>query len=105
MNENNFKLEKGKQIGIRKRILKENKYYWYSYAVQKIGDMYIAYEHEIAEDNIYMEIDEYENVYRYYNLKELKEYTIKYNINFSDLNTLKGNRIFNPDLYNSEYKN
>lgn len=30
MNANYLKLEKGKQIGIRKRILKGNKYYWYS---------------------------------------------------------------------------
>lgn len=63
---------KGKQIGIRKRILKGNKYYWYSYAIQKVNDIYIVYEHEIAEDNICMEIDEYENIYQYYNLKDLK---------------------------------
>lgn len=36
MNANYLKLEKGKQIGIRKRILKGNKYYWYSYAVKKL---------------------------------------------------------------------
>jgi len=41
MNANYLKLEKGKQIGIRKRILKGNKYYWYSYAVQKVNDIYI----------------------------------------------------------------
>ena len=52
MNANYLKLEKGKQIGIRKRILKGNKYYWYSYAIQKVNDIYIVYEHEIAEDNI-----------------------------------------------------
>ena len=61
MNANYLKLEKGKQIGIRKRILKGNKYYWYSYAIQKVNDIYIVYEHEIAEDNICMEINEYEN--------------------------------------------
>lgn len=42
MNANYLKLEKGKQIGIRKRILKGNKYYWYSYAIQKINDIYIS---------------------------------------------------------------
>lgn len=42
MNANYLKLEKGKQIGIRKRILKGNKYYWYSYAVQKVNDIYIS---------------------------------------------------------------
>lgn len=26
--------------------------------------IYIVYEHEIAEDNICMEIDEYENIYQ-----------------------------------------
>ena len=49
---------------MRKRILKGNKYYWYSYAVQKVNDIYIVYEHEIAEDNICMEIDQYENIYQ-----------------------------------------
>ena len=85
MNANYLKLEKGKQIGIRKRILKGNKYYWYSYAVQKV--------------NICMEIDEYENIYQYYNLKDLKKHAIKYDIDFNDLSTLKGNRIFNPNIY------
>lgn len=42
MNANYLKLEKGKQIGIRKRILKGNKYYWYSYAIQKVNDIYIS---------------------------------------------------------------
>mgnify|MGYP000874551701 CR=1 FL=1 len=42
MNANYLKLEKGKQIGIRKRILKGNKYYWYSYDVQKVNDIYIS---------------------------------------------------------------
>lgn len=42
MNANYLKLEKGKQIEIRKRILKGNKYYWYSYAVQKVNDIYIS---------------------------------------------------------------
>lgn len=60
MNANYLKLEKGKQIG----ILKGNKYYWYSYTVQKVNDIYTVYEHEIAEDNICMEIDEYENIYQ-----------------------------------------
>ena len=99
MNANYLKLEKGKQIRIRKRILKGNKYYWYSYAIQKVNDIYIVYEHEIAEDNICMEIDEYENIYRYYNLKDLKKHAIKYDIDFNDLSTLKGNRIFNPNIY------
>ena len=27
-------------------------------------NIYIVYEHEIAEDNICMEIDEYENIYQ-----------------------------------------
>jgi hypothetical protein len=102
MNKNYLQLEKGKQIGIRKRILKEDKYYWYSYAVQKINDMYVVYEHEIAEENIYMEIDEYENIYLFRNFMDLIKYTIKYNINFNDLGTLKGSRIFNPNLYNNE---
>ena len=64
MNANYLKLEKGKQIGIRKRILKGNKYYWYSCVVRDVIDISIVYEHEIAEDNICMEIDEYENIYQ-----------------------------------------
>lgn len=31
---------------------------------KKVNDIYIVYEHEIAEDNICMEIDEYENIYQ-----------------------------------------
>lgn len=46
-----------------------------------------------------MEIDEYENIYQYYNLKDLKKHAIKYDIDFNDLSTLKGNRIFNPNIY------
>jgi hypothetical protein len=64
--------------------------------------IYIVYEHEIAEENIYMEIDEYENIYRFRNLMDLIKYAIKYNINFNNLSTLKGSRIFNPNLYNNE---
>ena len=36
-----------------------------------------------AEDNICMEIDEYENIYQYYNLKDLKKHAIKYDIDFN----------------------
>ena len=41
----------------------------------------------------------YENIYQYYNLKDLKKHAIKYDIDFNDLSTLKGNRIFNPNIY------
>lgn len=40
-----------------------------------------------------------ENIYQYYNLKDLKKHAIKYDIDFNDLSTLKGNRIFNPNIY------
>ena len=63
MDENYIKIEKGKQIGIRKKILKENKYYWYSFAIQKANNKHIVYEHEIGEENIFREIDEFENIY------------------------------------------
>ena len=99
MDENYIKIEKGKQIGIRKKILKENKYYWYSFAIQKVNNKYLVCEHEIAEENIFMEIDEFENIYLFLKFEDLKKLKIKYDIDFNDLSTLKGSKIFNPNLY------
>lgn len=59
------KIEKGMQLGIEKRIQKEQKYFWYSYAVQKKGNVYYVYE--------------YENIYKYLSFDEVK--------NFFHLNT------------------
>ncbi|MCM1222934.1 MAG: hypothetical protein NC548_51630 [Lachnospiraceae bacterium] len=66
------KLELGKQLGIDRRIEKEDGFYWYSYAVQKIEDTYIVYECEIAEDNMAMEEYEYENINRYLSIAEVR---------------------------------
>lgn len=94
------KIESGKQLGIDKRIEKNDGFYWYSYAVQKIDDTYIVYECEIAEDNMAMEEYEYENVNKYISIQEVeRNFNGKYDIRFSDIHPLKGQRIFNPFIY------
>lgn len=97
------KLECGKQLGIEKRIKKDLKYYWYSYAIQKKEHIYYVYECEIAEDNMASEIYEYENVYKYTSLEDvIKNFPHKYEICFEDIHTLKGQKIFNVDFYVNE---
>lgn len=98
----NYKVEKGKQIGIEKRILKNDKYYWYLYAIQKVNNIYISYELEIAEDTMFADIDDYdlEIIKKYNSLEDLeKDFVSKYDITLDDLNTLKGQRIFNASSY------
>ncbi len=93
-------MESGKQLGIEKRIQKNNRFYWYSYAVQKVDDVYVVYECEIAEDNMAMEKYEYEKINRYLSVEEIeKNFIEKYDIKFSDISPLKGQRIFNPYFY------
>ena len=94
------KIESGKQLGIDKRIEKNDGFNWYSYAVQKVDDTYIVYECEIAEDNMAMEEYEYENVNKYISIEEVeRNFMGKYDIRFSDIHSLKGQRIFNPYFY------
>ncbi len=94
------KLEKGMQLGVEKRIQKKEKYFWYSYAVQKKNDIYYVYECEIAEENLAQEVYEYENISRYLSLEEvIKNFPLKYEISFSDIHTLKGEKIFNINFY------
>jgi len=50
------KIELGKQLGLEIRIQKEQKNYWYSYAIQKKEDIYFVYESEITEENMAKEV-------------------------------------------------
>lgn len=94
------KIEQGMQLGIEKRIQKEQKYFWYSYAVQKKGNIYYVYEYEIAEENMAGEICEYENIYKYLSFEEVKKFfPSKYGIHFEDIHVLKGQKIFNVNFY------
>ena len=99
------KIELGKQLGIKKRIKKNDDFYWYSYAVQKIENTYIVYECEITEKNITKAMDEegyyeYENINKYQSIEEVERNFIeKYDIRFSDIGPLKGQHIFNPLFY------
>ena len=94
------KIEAGKQLGISIKIKKNDVFYWYSYAVQKIDNNYIVYECEIAEDNMAMEEYEYENINKYLSIEEVERNFIeKYDIRFSDIKPLKGQHIFNPFFY------
>lgn len=94
------KIELGKQLGLRLRIQKEQKWYWYSYAIQKKGNIYYVYEDEIAEENMAREVWEYENVYKYSSLEDAKkQYPHKYGTCFDDIHVLKGITIFNVDPY------
>jgi len=82
------------------RIQKEQKWYWYSYAIQKKGNIYYVYESEIAEENMAREVWDYENVYRYSSLENAKkQFPHKYGTCFDDIHTLKGTTIFNVDFY------
>lgn len=67
------KIELGKQLGIELRIQKGQKWYWYSYAIQKKENIYYVYEAEIAEENMAREVWDYENVYRYLFLEYVKK--------------------------------
>ena len=94
------KIEQGKQLGIEKRIQRQQKHFWYSYAVQKKGDIYYAYEYEIAEDNMAKEVCEYENIYKYLSFEDVKNsFPAKYGISFEDIHVLKGQKIFNVNFY------
>ena len=94
------KIELGKQLGINQMVQKGHRDYWYSYAVQKKGNTYYVYEFEIAVENMAAEESEYETVSKYSSLEDVKNYfPCKYGICFEDIHTLKGQRIFNVDLY------
>jgi len=43
-------IERGIQMGVNKRVKKEQKYFWYEYAVQKKENIYYVYEYEISEE-------------------------------------------------------
>lgn len=97
---NREKLERGKQLGISKRIQKEEKFFWYSYAIQKMDNIYYVYEYEIAEENMAMEEYEYESINKYQSFEEvLQNFSNKYGISIEDIAPLKGQRIFNVKLY------
>ncbi len=94
------RIEKGLQLGIEKRIQREQKYFWYFYAVEKKNDIYYVYECEIAEDNMSAEIYEFENISKYLSVQEvIKQFPCKYKICFEDINVLKGQKIFNVNSY------
>ena len=96
------KIESGKQLGVDLRINKEQKYYWYSYAVQKKDNIYYVYESEIEEENMAGEAYDYEHVYKYSSLEDVKEhFPHKYGIGFDDIHPLKGTRIFDVDIADS----
>lgn len=94
------KIERGTQMGVAKKIKKGQKYFWYEYAVQKKNNIYYVYEYEIAEENMTMEVCEYENIHKYLSLEDVKNnFPGKYGIYFEEIHPLKGERIFNVDLY------
>jgi len=94
------KIELGKQLGLALRVEKGQIFYWYSYAVQKKGNVYYVYESEIAEENMAAEVFDYEDVFRYASLEDVKRhFPCKYKTCFNDIHALKGERIFNVDFY------
>lgn len=71
------RLEKGQQLGIEKLIEKDHKAYWYSYAVQKVNNIYYVYELEVAEDRLFLEGFEmegfsHENINRYLSIQDFQ---------------------------------
>ncbi len=98
------KIELGKQLGLEIRVEKGHQFYWYSYAVQKKGNIYYVYESEIAEENMAAEVFDYEDVFRYASLEDVKRhFPCKYGTCFKDIHVLKGERIFNVDFYDVLY--
>ena len=94
------KLESGKQLGINKMVKRNSIIYWYSYAIQKVNNLYFVYESEIEEDKMAMEEYEYETVDKYQSFDEVKNnYEEKYGIKFTDIKPLKGQYIFNTRFY------
>ena len=74
--------------------------FWYEYAVQKVKNVYYVYECEIAEDKMAMDEYEYEYVYKYLSIDEVESnFKGKYGIKFSDIKPLKGQYLFEPNLY------
>ena len=62
--------------------------------------MYYVYECEISEENMCIEMYEYETITKYTSLTDAEvHFPQKYSLNFSDIHTLKGHRIFNVDFY------
>lgn len=87
-------------MGVEVRIQKNNKYFWYSYAIQKHNHVYYVYECEISEENMCTETYEYETVTRYNSLIDVEaNFPQKYGLNFSDIHTLKGQHVFNVHFY------
>ena len=100
-----YKIEKGTQLGIERRIKKSERFYWYSYALQKKDDIYYVYECEIAEDNMAQELYEYENIHKYSSLDKVQqEFSGKYGIRFDDIHVLKGKKLFNVEFYIGDHK-
>ncbi len=94
------KIESGKQLGVEVRIWKDNKFFWYSYAIQKYREIYYVYECEISEDNMADETYEYETVKKYHSLTDVQnDFPQKYGLKFTDIHTLKGQYIFNVNFY------
>ncbi len=93
------KIESGKQVG--KSILSESnsKKIWLSIGVQKHQGYYIVSIDQIFEHNMASEIFEKEIKCKFLNLQEALEFISKNtDVSADDLSTLKGQRIFNPNI-------
>lgn len=94
-------IENGKQRGVRMIINCGGVNTAYTYAVQKINGKYIAFINEYDLDNYYEhELEHTEKIFVYGSLEELiSNFDHKYGVNFEDFRRSKGQKFFNPDLY------
>jgi len=97
------KIEKGKQIGKIFSFKSGDETIWSSVAIQKINDFYRVYIDEISESK--MNIEEYNKEYlkSFTNIKDAISFLNKNSqIELIDLQTLKGQKIFNPLFKDTE---
>jgi hypothetical protein len=93
------KIENGKQLG--KSILSESnsKKIWLSVGIQKWHGYYMVSIDQIFEHNMASEVFEKEIKCKFLNLLEALEFISKNTgVSTDDLSTLKGQRIFNPEI-------
>jgi len=97
------KIEKGKQVGGRVWSDIEGVTYYESAGIQKWGESYRVGIFKIAEENMAAEIFEINEVKEFSTLSGVIEY-LKTNspITFDSMNTLKGQKVFDPSVIYSE---
>jgi hypothetical protein len=92
-------LERGKQLGHRISFERSGQLYWSGIGIQKVKNVYKVAVYEIAESKMASEEFEREEVRSFEDFAEaIRHIENTTAIKASDLQSCKGQRIFNPDL-------